>query len=84
MRILDIQVMPNADPTYGQVGQRDGSSYCRIWEQALSQYSFNEVKVWNLSLGSDEVCRWQCSATLPFNWRIYRSLRGLHLSSRWE
>jgi hypothetical protein len=54
-RILDIQVMPNADPTYGQVGSVTESELLQDLEQALLKYS-NEVKVWNLSLGSDEVC----------------------------
>ena len=54
-RILDIHVMPNTDPTYGAVGNITESELLQDLEQALVKYS-NEVKVWNLSLGSDEVC----------------------------
>ena len=54
-RILDIHVMPNLDPTYGAVGTITESELLQDLERALLKYS-NEVKVWNLSLGSDEVC----------------------------
>jgi serine protease AprX len=54
-RILDIHVLPNTDPTYGAVGTITEAELLHDLEQALIKYS-NEVKVWNLSLGSDEVC----------------------------
>jgi serine protease AprX len=54
-RILDIHVLPNSDPTYGPVGSITESELLQDLEQTLVKYS-NEVKVWNLSLGSDEVC----------------------------
>jgi len=54
-RILDIHVLPNSNPTYGAVGNITESELLQDLEQALLKYS-NEVKVWNLSLGSDEVC----------------------------
>ncbi|MBI5818677.1 MAG: S8 family peptidase [Verrucomicrobia bacterium] len=54
-RILDIHVLPNSDPTYGAVGSVTESELLQDLEQALLKHS-NEVKVWNLSLGSDEVC----------------------------
>lgn len=54
-RILDIHVLPNSDPTYGAVGSITESELLQDLEQSLVKYS-NEVKVWNLSLGSDEVC----------------------------
>ena len=55
-RILDIHVLPNLDPTYGAVGSITEAELLQDLEQALGRHS-NEVKVWNLSLGSDEVCR---------------------------
>ncbi|MDR3405893.1 MAG: S8 family peptidase [Chthoniobacter sp.] len=54
-RILDIHVLPNSDPTYGAVGSISEAELLQDLEQALLTHS-NEVKVWNLSLGSDEVC----------------------------
>ncbi len=54
-RILDIHVLPNSDPTVGEVGSITESELLQDLEQALIKHS-NEVKVWNLSLGSDEVC----------------------------
>jgi serine protease AprX len=54
-RILDIHVLPNTDPTYGAVGTITEAELLQDLEQALIKYS-NEVKVWNLSLGSNEVC----------------------------
>lgn len=54
-RILDIHVLPNSDPTHGAVGTVTESEMLQDLERALLKHS-NEVKVWNLSLGSDEVC----------------------------
>ncbi len=55
-RILDIHVLPNTDPTHGPVGSITEAELLQDLEQALIKYA-NEVKVWNLSLGSDELCR---------------------------
>ena len=49
-------MLPNLDPTYGAVGSITEAELLQDLEQALVRHS-NEVKVWNLSLGSDEVCR---------------------------
>jgi serine protease AprX len=54
-RILDIHVLPNADPTHGPVGVISEAELLQDLEQSLIRHS-NEVRVWNLSLGSDEVC----------------------------
>lgn len=54
-RILDIHVLPNSDPTHGAVGSITESELLQDLELALREHS-NEVKVWNLSLSSDEVC----------------------------
>lgn len=55
-RILDIHVLPNLDPTHGEVGSITETELLQDLDQALGRHS-NEVKVWNLSLGSDEICR---------------------------
>jgi hypothetical protein len=54
-RILDIHVLPNADPTKGPVGVISESELLQDLEQSLLRHS-NEVRVWNLSLGSEELC----------------------------
>ncbi|MHA3771639.1 S8 family peptidase [Verrucomicrobiota bacterium sgz303538] len=54
-RILDVHVLPNANPTFGPVGYISEAELLQDLEQCLTQHS-NEVKVWNLSLGSDEIC----------------------------
>jgi len=58
-RILDIHVLPNSDPSYGRVGFITEYEMLQSLEDYLLKYA-NEVKVWNLSLGSDEVCSLDC------------------------
>lgn len=53
--IFDVQVMPNADPGVGEVEELTESELLQALEDVLRQHS-NEVKVWNLSLGTNEVC----------------------------
>lgn len=53
--ILDIQVIPNADPAFGDTDTITESEFLESLDEALKQYA-NRVKVWNLSLGTDEVC----------------------------
>lgn len=55
-RILDIHVLPNVDPLHGSVGVITETEFLRDLEQCLELHA-NNVKVWNLSLGSDEICR---------------------------
>ena len=55
-RVLDIQVLPNSDPRYGQVSEITENELLETIEACLQQYA-NEVKVWNLSVGSDVLCR---------------------------
>lgn len=55
-RVLDVHVLPNADPTYGRVGVITENELIVVLERCLRRYA-NEVKVWNLSMGSDEVCQ---------------------------
>jgi hypothetical protein len=54
-RILDIHALPNTDPTFGAVGTITEAELLQDLQQVLAKYS-NEVRVWNLSLGSDEIC----------------------------
>jgi serine protease AprX len=54
-RLLDVQVLPNTDPACGQTGVLTEQELLENLEYCLIKYA-NEVKVWNLSLGSDEVC----------------------------
>jgi serine protease AprX len=55
-RILDIHILPNDDPTVGGVGVVTEPELLQALEQCLQKYA-NEVKVWNLSLGTDQLCR---------------------------
>jgi hypothetical protein len=55
-RVLDVHVLPNADPTFGSVGVITETELIIVLEECLRRYA-NEVKVWNLSIGSDEICQ---------------------------
>jgi hypothetical protein len=55
-RIFDVHVLPNSDPTHGGVGFIAEPELLQDLEECLKKYA-NDVKVWNLSLGSDEVCQ---------------------------
>lgn len=53
--IFDLQVLPNDDPASGEIDAITESQLLQDLEEALKQHA-NEIKVWNLSLGTDEVC----------------------------
>jgi len=53
--VLDLQVIPNDDPAKGDVDELTESQLLQDLEFALRRHA-NEVKVWNLSLGTDAVC----------------------------
>jgi hypothetical protein len=53
--VFDLQVLPNTDPDRGDTDALTESEFLQSLETALQQYA-NDYKVWNLSLGSDEVC----------------------------
>ena len=53
--VLDIEMIPNADPSFGDTDSITESEFLEALDEALKQYA-NRVKVWNLSLGTDEVC----------------------------
>ncbi len=54
-RVLDVQIIPNDDPSVGEVDVISESEFLEALEAALKRHA-NRVKVWNLSLGSDEIC----------------------------
>jgi serine protease AprX len=53
--VLDVQIIPNADPGYGDTDEVSESEFLESLEAALQKHA-NRVKVWNLSLSTDEVC----------------------------
>lgn len=54
-RLLDVHVLPNTDPAKGDTGTLTEQEFLVSLEECLRRHS-NEVKVWNLSLGTDELC----------------------------
>lgn len=53
--MFDLQVIPNWDPSYGDTENLTEQEFLETLDTALRQYS-NRIKVWNLSLGTSEVC----------------------------
>lgn len=53
--IFDLQVIPNDDPAKGDTLALPESEFLISLESALQQHA-NSYKVWNLSLGTDNVC----------------------------
>jgi hypothetical protein len=53
--VYDLQVLPNDDPAKGLTDELLESEFLESLENALKQHA-NDYKVWNLSLGTDEVC----------------------------
>lgn len=53
--VFDLQVIPNSDPAHGDVDELTEQELLQSLETALQQYS-NRFKVWNLSLGTNELC----------------------------
>jgi hypothetical protein len=60
--VFDVEVLPNGDPNYGSTDSICESELLQSLETALKKHS-NEIKVWNLSLGSDEVCSFEDFST---------------------
>lgn len=52
---FDLQVIPNWDPAHGSTENVTEQEFLQTLESALQQHA-NRIKVWNLSLGTDEVC----------------------------
>ena len=53
--LLDVQIIPNEDPAAGETDDLSESEFLESLEEALKKHA-NRVKVWNLSLGTNEVC----------------------------
>ena len=53
--VFDLQVIPNDDPAKGETLALLESEFLVSLESALQEHA-NKYKVWNLSLGTDEVC----------------------------
>ena len=53
--VFDLQVMPNQDPQAGDTLALMEQEFLVSLESALQEHA-NTYKVWNLSLGTDEVC----------------------------
>jgi serine protease AprX len=53
--VFDLEVLPNTDPDVGDTTFLTEQEFLISLESALEEHA-NVIKVWNLSLGSDEVC----------------------------
>lgn len=53
--VFDLQVIPNSDPSRGDTGTLLESELLMSLETALNEHA-NKYKVWNLSLGTNDVC----------------------------
>jgi hypothetical protein len=53
--VYDLQVIPNTDPSRGDTDVLTESELLQSLETVLKQHA-NRIKVWNLSLGTDEIC----------------------------
>ncbi|KJS17904.1 MAG: hypothetical protein VR69_03100, partial [Peptococcaceae bacterium BRH_c4b] len=54
-KILDVVALPNSDDSFGPVDGVDEDDLLEILRDVLKRYS-HEIKVWNLSLGTNCVC----------------------------
>lgn len=53
--VFDFQVIPNWDPSRGETESVTEQEFLQALENALREHA-NRIKVWNLSLGTDEIC----------------------------
>ena len=53
--VLDVAIIPNDDPGYGETDDISESEFLQSLDTALQQYA-NRINVWNLSISTDEVC----------------------------
>ncbi|MBL0387941.1 S8 family peptidase [Tumebacillus sp. ITR2] len=64
VKIVDISVIPNSDPSYGDVGFLEEENLVLILQEVVPKYS-DRVKVWNMSLGfKDAFCEEQSYSDL--------------------
>ena len=54
-QIVDVIAIPNDDATLGDVGTLDETQLVAILREVVPKFK-DRVKVWNLSLGSEEIC----------------------------
>lgn len=54
-KILDVVAIPNGNPKYGKTDSISEDELLTILETVLQKYS-QEVKIWNLSLGTNTIC----------------------------
>ena len=55
-KLLDVVVIPNDESNYGAVDTLTEDQFVEILREVVPKYH-NEVKIWNLSLGSDIICK---------------------------
>lgn len=55
VKIIDVCVIPNIDEDYGPVGALSEDELVEVLNEVVPRYS-GKVKVWNLSLGSSDMC----------------------------
>lgn len=55
-RILDVTISPNNDPSKGPVDSLSEDTLIDILHNVIERYH-DEVKVWNMSLGTDNLCK---------------------------
>ena len=53
--VFDLQVIPNTDANRGDVEELLESTFVQVLEDALKEHA-NKYRVWNLSLGTNQVC----------------------------
>jgi hypothetical protein len=53
--VFDLQVIPNDNADRGEVEELTENTFLQVLEDALKEHG-NEYKVWNLSLGTNQVC----------------------------
>jgi serine protease AprX len=53
--VFDVEVIPNTDPSRGDIEELTEQIFLQNLETALKTHA-NRFKVWNLSLGTSEVC----------------------------
>jgi serine protease AprX len=56
VKIIDVTAIPNMNPKYGPTGTLDEEELVEILKEVVPKYS-GKVKVWNLSLNSENICR---------------------------
>ena len=53
--VFDFQILPNTEPSYGDIDFISESEFLQSLDAALRRHA-NRIRVWNLSLSTNEVC----------------------------